>query len=909
MHQTYDSGPTRTRHRTLAAGLTLALGAALLGGSAALASASPGNSDAPAAPQILPTPQSLTVRSDRVTVTPQVTLVAGASADASALQVTESALRAAGAHSVVRADAPAGSGELTVYVGGADQDARLADLGLPGTAGLPAEGYELGAGGQRIVLAGADAAGTFYAAQTLRQVLEPTGTAPRRTVTGLAVRDWPAAPLRGVVEGFYGTPWSDQARLDQFDFYARHKLNTYVYSPKDDPYLRAQWRDPYPADKLAVLEQLVDRATADHVDFTYALSPGLSVCYSSPADAQALIAKFQSLWDIGVRSFAVPLDDISYTTWNCDADKAKWGTGGGAAGAAQAYLLNEVQQGFIATHPGARPLQMVPTEYYDTGASPYKTAIAGQLDAGVLVEWTGEGVVVPTITTAQAQRAQQVYGHKILVWDNYPVNDYVTQRLLLGPYVGRDADLTGQIAGLTANPMIEPYASKIALSTVADYLWNSAAYDAGQSWTAALSEQAGGDARATAALRAFADLNRSSRLDTTQAPELAAALKDFWTRWTTDPQRAVRDLRPRLSAVAAAPGELRARLPQQDGFLADAGPWLDATQDWGRAMVTALDMLGQQNAGHAAAAWADRQQLPALVKSASTHTYTGLSGSPVNVVVGDGVADAFVTAAMNRYAATLGVTAVRPTAVTSLGTYQTDVPANYVDASPDTFFWSDSAPSVGDYVGVDLGAVRPISTVDVLMSKPDRLDDYLHHATLEYSADGTTWHALGDFTDTPEVKATAPAGATARYVRLRATATQTNWVVVRDFAVGPAAVPPAASGGPAPASGSSLAAAVDGDLDTAYRAAAAPASGDALTVTLPSGGPLDSVAIVQPGTGAAQATVQIQVGGAWRTIGGLGGPVTDLTAHGWAATAVRLLWTTGGPAPAISEIVPRYPAS
>ncbi|MFI1097253.1 beta-N-acetylglucosaminidase domain-containing protein [Streptomyces sp. NPDC020917] len=898
MHQTYDSGPARTRHRTFAAGLTLALGAALLGGSAALASASAGSTDAPTAPQILPTPQSLTVRSDRVVVTPQVTLVAGASADASALEVTRSALQAAGAHTIVRADAPAHPGELTVYVGGADQNARLADLGLPGTDGLPAEGYELGAGRQRIVLAGADATGTFYAAQTLRQVLEPTGAAPRHTVTGFAVRDWPASPLRGVIEGFYGTPWSDQARLDQFDFYARHKMNTYVYSPKDDPYLRAQWRDPYPADKLAAIQQLVNRATADHVDFTYAVSPGLSVCYSSQADAQALIAKFQSLWDIGVRTFAVPLDDISYTTWNCAADKAKWGTGGGAAGAAQAYLLNEVQQGFIATHPGARPLEMVPTEYSNTSASPYKAAIAGQLDPSVLVEWTGVGVVVPTITTAQAQSAQQVYGHKILVWDNYPVNDYVTQRLLLAPYTGRDADLTGQIAGLTANPMIEPYASKIALSTVADYLWNSAAYDPGQSWTAALSEQAGGDARTTAALRAFADLNRASRLDSTQAPELAAALKEFWTRWSSDPQRAVRDLRPRLTAVADAPAVLRARLPQQDGFLADAGPWLDAAQDWGRAMVTALDMLGQQNAGHAAAAWADRQQLAALVTSASSH----------NVVVGDGVMDTFVSTAMNRYAATLGVTTVRPTAVTSLGTYQTNVPANYVDASPDTFFWSDGTPAVGDTVGVDLGAVRPISTVDVLMSKADRPDDYLHHATLEYSADGTAWHSLGDFTDTPEIQATAPAGATARYVRLRATATQGNWVVVRDFAVGPTSGP-AASGGPAPASGSSLAAAADGDLDTAYRAAAVPASGEALTVTLPSGKPLDSLVILQPGAGTADATVQIEVGGAWRTIGGLGGPVTDLTAHGWAATAVRLLWTSGSPAPAISEIVPRYPAS
>src|SRR6185437_1980296 len=163
----------------------------------------------------------------------------------------------------------------------------------------------------------------------------------------------------------------------------------YVYSPKNDPYLRDQWRDPYPPAQLAVLKTLVERATANPVQFTYALSPGLSVCYSSASDVQALVAKFQSLWDIGVRSFSIPLDDISYTHWNCVADQAKVGTGGGAAGAAQAYLLNEVQRDFIATHLGAQRLQMVPTEYSNIADSPYQPAIRPQLDPAVVVGWTG----------------------------------------------------------------------------------------------------------------------------------------------------------------------------------------------------------------------------------------------------------------------------------------------------------------------------------------------------------------------------------------------------------------------------------------------------------------------------------------------------------------------------------------
>lgn len=214
-----------------------------------------------------------------------------------------------------------------------------------------------------VALSGVDTTGTFYAAQTLRQLIT------RTSVPTATVRDWPTTALRGVIEGFYGAPWSQSTRLSQLDFYGRTKQNVYVYSPKDDPYLRANWRDDYPPAQLATLKQLVDRAAENHVRFTYALSPGLSVCYSSAADVSALVAKFESLYAIGVRSFAVPLDDISYTKWNCPADEQEFGTGGGAAGNAQAALLNNVVKDFVEAHDDVTPLEMVPTEYSDLADS------------------------------------------------------------------------------------------------------------------------------------------------------------------------------------------------------------------------------------------------------------------------------------------------------------------------------------------------------------------------------------------------------------------------------------------------------------------------------------------------------------------------------------------------------------
>lgn len=858
----------------------------------------------PARPgDISPAPRSVEARDDSVTVTRTVTLVTGPQPDGPALAVTEQALRDAGAGDVRRTEnAPREDPGLTVYLGGPDANpasaAALGALGVDGPAGLPADGYVLAAGGDgpgSIVLAGADATGTYYAAQSLRQLL-PHRDSPGTRLAGTAVRDWPGTGWRGAIEGFYGVPWSHESRLDQLSFYGEHKMNIYVYSPKDDPYLRERWREPYPADELARIAELVEHARAHHVEFTYALSPGLSVCYSSDADVQALNDKFQTLWDIGVRTFAVPLDDISYTDWNCAADEERFGTGGGAAGAAQAHLLNRVNREFVRTHDGAEPLQTVPTEYYDTTPSPYKKALAEQLDEDVLVEWTGIGVVAPVMTVAQARDAREVFGHPILTWDNYPVNDYAQQRLLLGPFHGREKGLPGELAGITANPMNQAAASKIALYTVADFAWNDAAYDPRTSWAGALAELAGGDRRTTAALRAFADASYGSALNPGQAPELSAAIAAYADGGGAGA------LDEKLSALQAAPGVLRDRLPDR-AFVEESGPWLDATRDWGTATRTALRMVEAAREGDGGLAWKLRQRLPDLVDQATSHLYTGLNGREVPVVVGEGVLDAFVADAAAAHDRSLGLPP-RPKGETDLGTYQGNTVDRMTDGDDTTFFWSDGAPRPGSWVGVDLHGEREIGEVTLAMAKSGSPDDYLAQGVLEYSADGETWTELAAFSGTPDVGATAPEGTRARYVRARSMAAQGNWLVVREFTVAGGGST-TTSGGPPAAEGSSLAAAADGDTASVYRAARAPQAGEALDVRFAEPQPAESLAVLRPQDAPhAGATVQVrnEPDGPWRTAGPLAGAYTELRVPGGAVAEVRLRWSGGGAVPQITDV-------
>ncbi len=118
------------------------------------------------------------------------------------------------------------------------------------------EGYYLSVNEKEIVLAGNDERGTYYALQTFAQLLKD-GKLPE-----VEIKDYPSVRYRGVVEGFYGTPWSHQARLSQLKFYGKNKMNTYIYGPKDDPYHSApNWRLPYPDKEAAQLQELVAVAT------------------------------------------------------------------------------------------------------------------------------------------------------------------------------------------------------------------------------------------------------------------------------------------------------------------------------------------------------------------------------------------------------------------------------------------------------------------------------------------------------------------------------------------------------------------------------------------------------------------------------------------------------------------------
>ena len=50
-------------------------------------------------------------------------------------------------------------------------------------------------------------------------------------------------------------------------------MNTYLYAPKDDPYHRERWKEPYPKDEWRALLNLIRAAQEQRIDFGYAFHP------------------------------------------------------------------------------------------------------------------------------------------------------------------------------------------------------------------------------------------------------------------------------------------------------------------------------------------------------------------------------------------------------------------------------------------------------------------------------------------------------------------------------------------------------------------------------------------------------------------------------------------------------------
>ena len=391
-------------------------------------------------------------------------------------------------------------------------------------------------------------------------------------------------PIRGVVEGFYGTPWTQAQRLDIMSFCGKIGLNAYIYAPKDDPYHREKWREAYPPKKLKELSKLVKAAKKNNVKFIFAISPGLDAHYSllrGSMDQAAMESKLEAMYDIGIRDFAIFFDDI----------KEHDGEG-------QSDLVNWLNENFVKKHDDVSPLIVVPTEYYfadmkdDSGnAKPYTRDFAKGIAQGVLPLFTGNGVVCDGIPGDLLSDADRLYGRKLGIWWNYPVSDYLEQKLALGPV--EKLPKSDEIPAIFFNPMKYEELSKIALATGAEYALDPENYDPQAAWERAIRSQYG---KLAEEMMLFS--NQSQHFENNWAlvgpqdgSKLRKKMDELWLslRDKEVSDRYFADVNKELTELADAVAVLQKRLPKRK--LVECKPQLKQLERLVKADLHALELL------------------------------------------------------------------------------------------------------------------------------------------------------------------------------------------------------------------------------------------------------------------------------------------------------------------------------
>jgi hypothetical protein len=331
----------------------------------------------------------------------------------------------------------------------------------------------------------------------------------------------------GLIEGFYGRPWSWAEKAATAEFLAPHGYGFYLYAPKADPYLRRRWREPHPDETLAELKALAGRCAELGVRFGVGLSP-FEIYRAFDAAAQAdLQRKLADLDAAGVVDLAILFDDMRGDL----PDLARL----------QVEILH-----WIAARTGARRLTLCPTYYSDDpvldrvfGRRPagYLDDLGRDLDPTIDVFWTGEEVCSRAYGVKGLERVGEALRRKPVIWDNYPVNDgpVMSLSLHLRAFTGRPASMADAIRAHAVNPASQAVLSRIPALTLADSYREGEAYDYGAAFDRAASQVLGPEL--AAAVRGHLSLFQDSGRD--RLGETASRLRDRYQAFDHDGAREI----------------------------------------------------------------------------------------------------------------------------------------------------------------------------------------------------------------------------------------------------------------------------------------------------------------------------------------------------------------------------------
>lgn len=445
-------------------------------------------------------------------------------------------------------------------------------------------------GKAQLVVLGENTDAVFCGLATLEQMLH-NGTANLPCAT---FYDYADVQYRGVIEGYYGVPYSMEVTEDLFRFMARYKLNMYMYGAKSDPYHSQYWDKPYPT-KLndrekrfgmmtrEMMKQLAQAAHRCKVNFIWSIHPGTTFTKLGESDVlERIMSKFEKMYELGVRQFGVFVDDCGVPYDDPSLKQC-------------ADRLSNLQE-LVDTkwnQPGTAPADMVKQLQYVPQLYAYswvKPELARKfweslspVPSKVNIYTTGKNVwSVPNSNDLQV--LNDYLGREVSWWWNYPCNDVDVTKIFVADTYTNFADethihFTGELEKnlslktIIINPMQQGELSKIPLFGVADYTWNMDSFNNMENWKASLPAVVGKNNAED-----FETIVPYLRYYDSLSP-LAGIINDFKTSYEKDPATAsVQPLKAELAKIIAACATIEAMkdsgCTSDTLFYADLRPWL-----------------------------------------------------------------------------------------------------------------------------------------------------------------------------------------------------------------------------------------------------------------------------------------------------------------------------------------------
>lgn len=255
----------------------------------------------------------------------------------------------------------------------------------------------------------------------------------------------------GVIEGFFGPAWSEEARFSYASFLEQCGGDFYIYAPKQDQFLRKKWRETWDNEYQVFLSGLAQEFKASGVKFGVALSPFALGDTLTEEDQTHLKNKVTLLDKLGVDVLGIFFDDMPVQD-----NLAK----------SQIAAVNFIKTFFT------KEIIFCPTFYtYDPilekvfGKMPenYLSEIALGIDTKIHLAWTGPKVISPEIPNLHLHEVREILKRKPFIWENVYANDGPKncKFLKLKPFTGRENEFQSLVSGCGLNMMNQPYLSQI----------------------------------------------------------------------------------------------------------------------------------------------------------------------------------------------------------------------------------------------------------------------------------------------------------------------------------------------------------------------------------------------------------------------------------------------------------------